>query len=102
MDTGLVLQLRRALVLIESDLAQLGDVLAAQAQQQFPVVVKNDVVLHKNFAAAAAGAALQAKLRQAIACLLQTLFMPVRAYHPQLPPPSGQIKLSADMLGVLF
>ena len=33
MDTGLVLQLRRALVLIESDLAQLGDVLAAQAQR---------------------------------------------------------------------
>ena len=33
MDTGLVLQLRRALVLIETDLARLGDVLAAQAQR---------------------------------------------------------------------
>lgn len=33
MDTGLVLQLRRALVLIEADLARLGDILAAQAQR---------------------------------------------------------------------
>ena len=33
MDTGLVLQLRRALALIESDLARLGDILAAQAQR---------------------------------------------------------------------
>ena len=33
MDTGLVLQLRRALHLIDSDLAQLGDTLAAQAQR---------------------------------------------------------------------
>ena len=33
MDTGLVLQLRRALALIEADLARLGDVLAAQAQR---------------------------------------------------------------------
>ena len=33
MDTGLVLQLRRALGLIETDLARLGDVLAAQAQR---------------------------------------------------------------------
>lgn len=31
MDTGLVLQLRRALELIESDLAQLGETLATQA-----------------------------------------------------------------------
>lgn len=31
MDTGLVLQLRQALALIESDLAQLGDILATQA-----------------------------------------------------------------------
>ncbi|MBP5944962.1 MULTISPECIES: 3-carboxy-cis,cis-muconate cycloisomerase [unclassified Pseudomonas] len=33
MDTGLVLQLRQALDLIESDLAQLADALAAQAQR---------------------------------------------------------------------
>ena len=33
MDTGLVLQVRQALVLIEADLARLGDVLAAQAQR---------------------------------------------------------------------
>jgi 3-carboxy-cis,cis-muconate cycloisomerase len=33
MDSGLVLQLRRALELIESDLAQLGQVLASQARQ---------------------------------------------------------------------
>ncbi|MCI1738378.1 MAG: 3-carboxy-cis,cis-muconate cycloisomerase [Pseudomonas veronii] len=33
MDTGLVLQLRRALALIEADLARLGDILAAQAQR---------------------------------------------------------------------
>jgi 3-carboxy-cis,cis-muconate cycloisomerase len=33
MDTGLVLQLRRALELIESDLAQLGETLSAQAQR---------------------------------------------------------------------
>ncbi|CRM45057.1 MULTISPECIES: 3-carboxy-cis,cis-muconate cycloisomerase [Pseudomonas] len=33
MDTGLVVQLRRALELIEADLARLGDVLAAQAQR---------------------------------------------------------------------
>ena len=33
MDTGLVLQLRRALELIESDLAQLGETLATQAQR---------------------------------------------------------------------
>ncbi|MGF0239437.1 3-carboxy-cis,cis-muconate cycloisomerase [Rhodococcus sp. IEGM1300] len=33
MDTGLVLQLRRALHLIDSDLALLGDTLAAQAQR---------------------------------------------------------------------
>ena len=33
MDTGLVLQLRAALVLIERDLQQLGDVLAQQAQR---------------------------------------------------------------------
>lgn len=33
MDTGLVLQLRSALALIEADLARLGDVLAAQAQR---------------------------------------------------------------------
>jgi 3-carboxy-cis,cis-muconate cycloisomerase len=33
MDTGLVLQLRRALALIESDLAQLGDILATQAKR---------------------------------------------------------------------
>ncbi|MGY2190178.1 3-carboxy-cis,cis-muconate cycloisomerase [Pseudomonas sp. SDO5591_S426] len=33
MDSGLVLQLRRALELIESDLAQLGQVLATQAQR---------------------------------------------------------------------
>ncbi|AZF25518.1 3-carboxy-cis,cis-muconate cycloisomerase [Pseudomonas sp. R2-60-08W] len=33
MDTGLVVQLRRALGLIEADLARLGDVLAAQAQR---------------------------------------------------------------------
>ncbi|WP_443694249.1 3-carboxy-cis,cis-muconate cycloisomerase [Pseudomonas sp.] len=33
MDTGLVLQLRRAMVLIEADLARLGDILAAQAQR---------------------------------------------------------------------
>ena len=33
MDSGLVLQLRRALELIESDLAQLGHVLASQARQ---------------------------------------------------------------------
>jgi 3-carboxy-cis,cis-muconate cycloisomerase len=33
MDSGLVLQLRRALELIESDLAQLGDALATQAQR---------------------------------------------------------------------
>ena len=33
MDTGLVLQLRQALVLIETDLARLGDILAAQAQR---------------------------------------------------------------------
>ena len=33
MDTGLVLQLRQALVLIETDLARLGAVLAAQAQR---------------------------------------------------------------------
>lgn len=33
MDTGLVLQLRRALELIEADLARLGDVLASQAQR---------------------------------------------------------------------
>lgn len=33
MDTGLVLQLRRALELIESDLAQLGETLSTQAQR---------------------------------------------------------------------
>jgi 3-carboxy-cis,cis-muconate cycloisomerase len=33
MDSGLVLQLRRALALIDSDLAQLGDTLATQAQR---------------------------------------------------------------------
>ena len=33
MDTGLVLQLRRAVALIEADLVRLGDVLAAQAQR---------------------------------------------------------------------
>jgi 3-carboxy-cis,cis-muconate cycloisomerase len=33
MDTGLVLQLRQALALIESDLAQLGDILATQAKR---------------------------------------------------------------------
>ncbi|RON20106.1 3-carboxy-cis,cis-muconate cycloisomerase [Pseudomonas brassicacearum] len=33
MDTGLVLQLRQALALIESDLAQLGDTLATQAKR---------------------------------------------------------------------
>jgi 3-carboxy-cis,cis-muconate cycloisomerase len=33
MDSGLVLQLRRALALIENDLAQLGQILAAQAQR---------------------------------------------------------------------
>lgn len=33
MDTGLVLQLRRALELLEQDLAQLGDILAAQSQR---------------------------------------------------------------------
>ena len=33
MDTGLVLQLRRALALIEADLAQLAEILAAQAQR---------------------------------------------------------------------
>jgi 3-carboxy-cis,cis-muconate cycloisomerase len=33
MDSGLVLQLRRALVLIESDLAQLGSILATQASR---------------------------------------------------------------------
>jgi 3-carboxy-cis,cis-muconate cycloisomerase len=33
MDSGLVLQLRRALELIESDLAQLGQILATQAQR---------------------------------------------------------------------
>lgn len=33
MDSGLVLQLRRALALIESDLAQLGQILATQAQR---------------------------------------------------------------------
>lgn len=33
MDTGLVLQLRRALALIESDLAQLGETLSTQAQR---------------------------------------------------------------------
>ncbi|MCZ7176524.1 lyase family protein, partial [Salmonella enterica] len=33
MDTGLVLQLRRALELIDTDLARLGAVLAAQAQR---------------------------------------------------------------------
>ncbi|WP_131106868.1 3-carboxy-cis,cis-muconate cycloisomerase [Pseudomonas sp. Sample_10] len=33
MDSGLVLQLRRALELIESDLAQLGQILASQAQR---------------------------------------------------------------------
>ncbi|WP_339529091.1 3-carboxy-cis,cis-muconate cycloisomerase [Pseudomonas mucidolens] len=33
MDTGLVLQVRRAVTLIEDDLARLGDVLAAQAQR---------------------------------------------------------------------
>ncbi|WLH86241.1 3-carboxy-cis,cis-muconate cycloisomerase [Pseudomonas sp. FP2338] len=33
MDTGLVLQLRQALALIEADLAQLGEVLAVQAQR---------------------------------------------------------------------
>jgi 3-carboxy-cis,cis-muconate cycloisomerase len=33
MDTGLVLQLRRAVTLIETDLARLGDTLAAQAQR---------------------------------------------------------------------
>ncbi|MEK1835026.1 MAG: 3-carboxy-cis,cis-muconate cycloisomerase [Pseudomonas sp.] len=33
MDTGLVLQLRRALELIEADLAQLGETLAAQARR---------------------------------------------------------------------
>ncbi|SDV02475.1 3-carboxy-cis,cis-muconate cycloisomerase [Pseudomonas mucidolens] len=33
MDTGLVLQLRSAVTLIENDLARLGDILAAQAQR---------------------------------------------------------------------
>ena len=75
--------------------------LAAHAQQQLPVVVQENIVLHKQLAAVALGAAIELQFGVAIGGLAQGLAVPVGAQHPHLPAPGGQLDLRAQVLHLL-